>query len=254
MVGLVFVVLLVRYWSSGMAWRLALPAVGLVSVSTFYLSYLQATFRSGSDFALLTRVQWVQAAMGLLLPFLVSALGFAGLCLHGAAQSVVVTAYAHALRPLRVRPRFEPHLALQLLATGLPLFLATYLQTLALGFDRVILLQRGSVETVGYYAPALAVISAMAIVPGAVATYVIPRMSYALGQGKAAAGAEEDGAPGRGGFPRRRIAGRGRGLAAGAPVIERFFPQYVASIPAVRWSLFRASLERLAGGQRCSGA
>ena len=97
---------------------------------------------------------------------------------------MVVTAYAHALRPLRVRPRFEPHLALQLLATGLPLFLATYLQTLALGFDRVILLQRGSVETVGYYAPALAVISAMAIVPGAVATYVYPADELRAGPGE----------------------------------------------------------------------
>ena len=55
---------------------------------------------------------------------------------------------------------------------------------MATGFDRVILLQRGTVETVGLYAPALAVLAAMAIVPGAVSTWVFPRMSYALGQGR----------------------------------------------------------------------
>ncbi len=236
-VGLVFVVLLGVYWSAGTAWRLALPAIGIVSVSTFYLSYLQATFRSRSDFELLARVQWSQAGLGLLLPFLVSAFGFAGLCLYGALSSVVVTVYAHSVRPLRIRPRFEPHLALQLLGTGLPLFLATYLQTLAVGFDRVILLKRGSVETVGYYAPALAVLSAMGIVPSAVATYIYPRMSYALGQGKTPAGLR--------GMALRAAA---VSLAAGLPVaifgwvlapavIARFFPQYLASIPAVRWSV-----------------
>jgi O-antigen/teichoic acid export membrane protein len=175
--------------------------------------------------------------MAALLPVLVSALGFTGLCAHAVLQSSVVTAYAHAVQPMPVRPRFEPALARQLFATGFPLFLATYLQTAAVGFDRVILLSRGTVETVGYYAPALAVLSAMAIVPGAVAAYVYPRMSYALGQGQAAAGL-------RGMAFRAALVSLAAGLPVAAagwlaapPVIERFFPQYVASIPAVRWSL-----------------
>src|SRR5262249_38597843 len=49
-VFLVFAVLLAVFWSAGSAWRLALPAIAVVTVSGFYLSYLQATFRSDSDF------------------------------------------------------------------------------------------------------------------------------------------------------------------------------------------------------------
>jgi len=240
--GLTFVVLWAILWASGPAWRVALPAMAVVSASNFYLAYLQATFRSDSDFERLSRVQWVQAATGLFMPLLVWAFGFAGLVAHAASQAVVVTAYAHARRPLRIAPRFEPAVARQLLATGLPLFLSGYLQTLAVGFDRVILLQRGTVTTLGYYAPAVAVLSAMAIVPGAISSYVYPRMSYALGQGRT-----EDS------VRRTALGAAAISVAAGLPlavagwltapaVISTFFPQYVASIPAVRWSLLSGLL------------
>jgi O-antigen/teichoic acid export membrane protein len=236
-VGLAFLSALPAWWASGAAWRWALPAMAVVSAANLYLTYLQATLRSEGDFLKLAHIHWLQAGTGLLAPVLVAFFGFPGLSLHAAIQVVVVTACAHVVRPFRVRPRFEPALARELLATGLPLFLASYLHTLAGGFDRVILLHRGGVEAVGYYAPALAVLAAMAIVPGAVSTYVLPRMSYALGRG------------------RSRSELRGMALGAGAAsflvglplavvgwlaaphLVTRFFPQYVASLPAVRWSL-----------------
>jgi O-antigen/teichoic acid export membrane protein len=246
--GLAFVVPLGRLWSYGEAWRVALPAMAVVSASTLYLTYLQATFRSDSDFGRLARVQWVQAVIGLLMPFMVYAFGFEGLCVHASLQAVVVTAFAHRLRPLRVAPRFEPALARQLVATGFPLFVAAYLQTVATGFDRVILLRRGGVESVGYYAPAVAVLSAMAIVPGAIASYVYPRMSYALGQGRT-----------RRALGRMALQASAVSFAVGLPlaicgwflcpaVIAQFFPRYAASAPAVRWSLLAGLLWSLSPG------
>ncbi len=237
LVGLGFLVPLAAVGASDRTWRLALPAMAVVSASNLYLGYLQATFRSQSDFAHLTRIYWRQAAVALLLPPLVYTLRFGGLCLHAVLLSLVVTGYAHVARPLRVRARFEPGLARHLLATGLPLFAAGYLQVVAAGFDRVVLLRRAGVEAVGYYAPALAVIAALGVVPGAVSTYVYPRMSYALGHGRS------HGAVGRMAFSAAAVS-----VAAGLPVaaagwvlapyaIGRFFPQYVASISAVRWSL-----------------
>jgi O-antigen/teichoic acid export membrane protein len=216
--------------------------MAVVTTSTLYLAYLQATFRSDSDFGRLARVQWVQAAIGLLMPVMAYLFGFPGLCVHAALQAVLVTTFAHALRPFRVAPAFEPRLAFKLLATGLPLFLVGYLQTVATGFDRVILLKRLGVESVGYYAPALAVLSAMGIVPGAIATYIYPRMSYALGQGR----------------DRKALFGMALrasaiSFALGLPLailgwfscpalIARFFPRYLASVPAVRWSLLAGAL------------
>jgi O-antigen/teichoic acid export membrane protein len=224
-------------WSRGETWRLGLLAMAVVSASNLYLAYLQSTFRSDADFKGLARVHWLQAGLALLLPLAVYGFGFRGLCLHAALQSLIVSGYAHVMRPIRVLPRFEPPLARELLVTGLPLFAAGYLQLIAAGFDRVILLQRAGVEAVGHYAPALAVIAALGVVPGAVATYVYPRMSYALGQGQT----------------RRRVGWMALraalvSMAAGLPLavlgwyaaptlIERFFPRYLASVPAVRWSL-----------------
>jgi O-antigen/teichoic acid export membrane protein len=141
-----------------------------------------------------------------------------------------------------------------LLAAGLPLFLSGYLQNVALGFDRVILLERGGVTTLGYYAPAVAALSAMAVVPGAVASYVYPRMSYALGQGCSAREV-------------RAMAAKAAALslAAGTPallvgwlaapaVIARFFPAYLVSVPAVRWSLLAGCLTGLSPAVQALGS
>ena len=237
-VGFVFLAALPFFWASGRSWRIALPAMAVFSATSLYLAYLQATFRSDRDFARLARIQMAQAGLALLMPLSVWAFGFVGLCVHAASQAVVVTGLAHALRPFRVRPHFDRALARELVAIGLPLFAAGYLQTVAAGFDRMILLWRGSTDAVGYYAPAVAVLAAMAIVPGALSTYVYPRMSYALGQGH-----RHDAL---GGMALRAAA---LSLAATLPialvgwlaapfVTTRFFPQYAASIPAVRWSLF----------------
>jgi O-antigen/teichoic acid export membrane protein len=242
LVALTFAVLLVLRWDAGGTWRIALGSMTVFATATFYLTYLQATFRSDADFERLARVHWVQAALVALLPVSVYLFGFTGLCVHTALQALGVTALAHAWRPLRVGWRFEPRLARELVAIGLPLFVAGYLQTLASGFDRVILLRRAGIEAVGYYAPAMAVVAAMAIVPGAVATYVYPRMSYALGQGRPPAE-----------MRRTALGAAGVSLAVGLPVaaagwvaappfIAQFFPRYVASIPAVRWSLLAGLL------------
>jgi O-antigen/teichoic acid export membrane protein len=237
LVALAFIVALFPLHNAGRAWQVALPAMGISTAANLYLAYVLAMFRSESDFARLTRIHVFQAVTCLFLPPMIAMFGFAGLCIHTLVQSVVVAAVAHAARPLRVPLRFEPWLARELLLTGLPLFGAAYLQTLAAGFDRVILLQRGSVATVGYYAPAAAILAALAIVPGAVSTYVYPRMSYALG-----GGCRET--------VLRRMAVRAAlasalaslplvvvGWLAAPVVIERYFAQYAPSIPAVRWSL-----------------
>jgi O-antigen/teichoic acid export membrane protein len=235
--GLVFLGLWIAFWNSGPGFRVAVPAMAVVSATSFYLTYLQATFRSDAEFAALTKVQWVQAGIAVSLPVFVCLWGFTGLCVQTALQSLVATAYAHVLRPFRVRPRFEPRLARELVTTGLPLFAAGYLQTAALGFDRVILLHRAGVAALGYYAPAVAVLTAMAIVPGAVSNYIYPRMSYALGAGRTS-----------GDLRRMALLAALVSVLAGLPVavlgffvappaIVRFFPRYVASIPALKWAL-----------------
>ena len=254
LVAITFAVLLAVRWDAGWTWRIALTSMAVVATSTFYLTYLQATFRSDADFARLARVHWTQAVLVALLPASVYLFGFAGLCVHSAVQSVIVTVLAHAWRPLVVPSRFEGKLARELVGIGLPLFVAGYLQTLAAGFDRVILLRRAGVEAVGYYAPAVAVVAAMAIVPGAIATYVYPRMSYALGQGRTP---QEMRRTALGAAAVSLAAGLPLAVAgwlAAPPLIAHFFPRYEASIPAVRWSLLAGLLWSVAPASHILGS
>jgi O-antigen/teichoic acid export membrane protein len=162
------------------------PAAAIVAATASYRTYLLATFRSSADFGSLSLVQFGNAATTLLLPVAAWRFGFAGLCMHAAAEAVLITALAHRIRPLRVRPRLRPECLHTLLRAGTHLFVTSFLFTAALTFDRLILLIRGDVTLVGYYAPAIAIGSAMAVLPNAVASYAYPRLSFAHGQGASA--------------------------------------------------------------------
>jgi O-antigen/teichoic acid export membrane protein len=249
-----FAVLLAVLWSRGPVFRLALCAMAVVSTATFHLTFLQATFRSDADFARLSRVHWIQAGAMLLMAPAVYLFGFAGLCAHAALTALAATAFAHAWRPLRVRARFDAGVARGLLAVGFPLFAAGYLQTLAAGFDRVILLAHGGVAAVGYYAPAVAVLAAMAIVPGAVATWVYPRTSYGLGQGRPRAAIRRSAYAAAAVSFAVSLPVAIAGWLAAPPAIARFFPRYEASIPAVRWSLLAGLLWSVAPAAQVLGS
>ena len=170
----------------GISWQWAVPAAGIVAAATSYRTYLLATFRSSDDFSSLSLVQFVNAGTTLLLPVAAWRFGFAGLCMHAAVEAVLITVFAHRLRPLRVRPRLRPDRLRTLLRAGSHLFVTSFLFTAALTFDRLILLARGDVTLVGYYAPAIAIGSAMAVLPNAVASYAYPRLSFAHGKGASA--------------------------------------------------------------------
>jgi O-antigen/teichoic acid export membrane protein len=185
--GLFSFVVLIAAWPffapRGYTWQWAFPAAALMAACMSYRTYLFATLRSSADFKSVAYIQLINACTTLLAPVAVWRLGFIGLCLHGAAEAVAITTLTHHIRPIRVRPRFHRDALRSLLTTGIHLFITSYLFTAALTFDRVVLLLRGDISLVGLYAPALAVASAMAVLPNAVAIYAYPRLSYAHGEG-----------------------------------------------------------------------
>lgn len=249
-----FAVSLVFLWTWGEAWTWGLAAMLIVAATGFYNGYLQATFRSHEEFDRLSRVQWLQAAFLLLLPVFAWRWGFAGFCVHAALQGILVTGCAHALRPIRRPPAFDWKVARQLLATGLPLFVSSYLYAVGLGLERVVLLYRGDVALLGMYSPAVAVLSAMAVVPAAVAMYLYPQMSFRLGQ-------TQD--------PRQLwklsrfaiAASVGCGLPVVLlgwplipPVVAEWFPAYTPAVPAMRISLLTGLMLGFASGTTLLGS
>lgn len=169
-------------WDRGTVWRLGLAAMAVATLMGFYQSYVQATCRSSLEFRRLAVLQFGQAALMITAPLAVFIWGFAGLAWQYVAQGVATAIWAHAIRPIRVRPHLHWPALKALLSTGLPLFAASYLFTVALGFDRVILFAIGGATAVGLYTPAAWVLSAMTVAPAALSAYVYPKMSFQFGQ------------------------------------------------------------------------
>ena len=164
-------------------WRWPLIAMALVASSNFYYGYIQSTLRSATDFQRLGRLQLIQAMLVTTQPLLAWQWGFPGFCAHAAAQAVLLVLLAHRIRPFRVAPHFDTKIAATLLATGVPLFLGSYLQMLAGSLDRIVLLRSSGIEALGYFAPAVAAFGAMTVVPGSLTNYFYPKLSFEAGRG-----------------------------------------------------------------------
>lgn len=163
-------------------WRIGLLCMAVTWFAGSYSTYLQAIFRAKTEFQRLALVQLGEAFFQLVTLYLVFRLGFAGMAYRTAFVAIIVTFMLFRIRPIRVKPDFSWSTFLLLLRTGLPLYVSGYLLTLAMGFDRVILLQFGNLTSVGLYAPVAAVITAMETLPQTLVAYIYPRMSFALGQ------------------------------------------------------------------------
>lgn len=179
---LLFVVGIVSVWDQGWEWRIAVPAMAAVSAANLYRSYIQGTYRSLQDF---TRLGWIQigeAGFTLLLPVFAFWGGFAGLCFHQAANALLAVGISFRFRPIRARPRWNGGVARELLPVAIPLLATNYGVVLGRGMEKLVLLLKADVEAVGLFAPAIAVMNAMQVLPQAISGYAYPRMSFSHGR------------------------------------------------------------------------
>lgn len=169
--------------SAGEKTLLAIGAVTILIIITFYTNYLIVTFRSVKHFQDLSKVKLAEGIGGVLLLPLVYVVGYGGMLGRVLGISGTVCLLMHWLRPLKVSLRWDRQAFILLLKTGLPIFAMDYLFTSAVTTDRLVLLHFATVKVVGYYALALSVKEAVGVVPRALTEYVYPRMSFSYGQG-----------------------------------------------------------------------
>lgn len=157
-------------------YALALGSAGISWVATCYAGYLRGTYRSDSHFINLSIVQYSEAALALLSLALVSEWGFVGLCWRGALIAAAPALLLHRKRPFPVPLAFSKAALLKVWSSGIPQFINSYLINFAGTAERAVLLALplGS-SLAGYYAPALAVTSAMSTIPGSVTSYIYPK-------------------------------------------------------------------------------
>jgi O-antigen/teichoic acid export membrane protein len=167
---------------SSAEWRAGLLCMGILWFASSYGTYLQGTYRAQTEFKRLSSIQFLQAGLQLLSLLLVVLWGYTGMVARSALLALIMAALLHRYRPIRVRPWFRWPDFRALLSTGLPLYGSAYLYGLAMGFERVILLQKGGTETVGMYTPASAILTVMVTLPATLSLYIYPRMAFDLGK------------------------------------------------------------------------
>ncbi len=163
-------------------WRSSFLAIGLLWFASVYNSYLQVTFRTGNEFKALGYANYFHSLVSILTLVLVAVWGYQGMIARAVFLVAVLAVIFHWLRPIRVGWRFNLPELKELMKVGIPIYISTYLYTSAMGLDRVILLQKGGIEQVGYYAPATAVLTIMMTIPFSLTSYFNPRMVYSLGK------------------------------------------------------------------------
>ena len=228
---------LIVFQQRGAKLAVAIAAVTVLILFSFYSNYLIVTFRSARSFNDFSKIKIVEALLTVGTIPLVYFLGYGGLLTRTLVLAGVVLALMHWLRPVQVSPQWDGKSFRLLLKTGVPIFALDYLATSASTCDRLVLLHFGGVKIVGYYALALMAREAIGIVPGALSEYIYPRMSHDYGQ-------HHD--------PRRlwRMAIKSSLLVVAfmipaviagwfimPPLVTKLFPKYAEAVASAQWML-----------------
>jgi O-antigen/teichoic acid export membrane protein len=223
-------------------WLTGLISMGIIWASASMSSYLQATFRAQTDFKTLANIQLIEAGLYVITLYLVAMWGYTGMAIRATTVPIVVTFLFYRMRPLRVPSRFSGVCFKRLVKTGMPIFFASILYTFAMGFDRLILLQYGQIELLGFYAPVAAIISLTMSLQTSFSSYGNPRMAFRFGKHNKLAPIWRD-----------SLLIAMAAVVVSIPIaiggwltipftIDKFFPQYVQAKAAIQLTLLASIL------------
>lgn len=213
-------------------------AVCIMAVmSCFRLHYI-ATYRSANAFDKLSKIYLVDCVVSIACIFGIYYFKYYGLLFYQVVQYAVFTLLMWYFAPYRsTKPSFHKDHFKSLLKRGIFMTAVNQIRGVVESLPRVIILRLGSIIQVGLFSPASVAGTFMNMVPGQVAQYIHPQMSYKYGQTKRA----------RDMWPYFRtltiwapilmlpVAAAGWFLA---PVlIEYLFPKYIESIWPIRFML-----------------
>lgn len=178
---------LVSIWQASQgAWQLAFGwlTVSLpVFMAIFGQMYLQALFRTRSEFERLGKYNLIQALVAFALVALVWPMKFYGLCLRGmliAASSLLLLWY---WRPLKVEFRWDGRALKELVRTGVPVFAVGQFYSWWGVLDSTLVLKFAGTTGLGLYALSGLAGKTVGMVSNALGQVVYPRMSEEYGKG-----------------------------------------------------------------------
>ena len=212
----------------------------ILAMFSFYGNngYLSITFRTSSEFVRLARVNVVEAAASIAALILVAAFGFYGLCLRVIVAGATSTALLFRWRPVRVRPHWSRSNLRHLFLIGAPIYAVGQVHGLWTSvINSTLVLNFTGTEGMGLYAMVALGITALEVVPAALAQVLYPRMAQEYGAGRDTRHLVR--------ISIKPILATSAGLAVVAavgwfavePAVRFLIPQYVGAVPAMQWSL-----------------
>ncbi|WP_164126616.1 oligosaccharide flippase family protein [Sphingobacterium luzhongxinii] len=159
-------------------WRVGYISVTIISIFTIYQDYLTATFRTPESFKRLSKLNFIQSLVNLLTITLIIYYSYYGLVIKSLITMIIYVSLLHIYRPYKVNLRFSKDILLNLLKTGMPIFILAYIQAAAFSFDRVLLIKYFKMEDVGIYSFAYLSFTAITLLSSSLASYIYPTMTY----------------------------------------------------------------------------
>jgi len=203
-------------------------------------NYLDATYRTLSEFSRLAVVKIAESVVSLIATVFVSLFGFYGLCLRLLAMETTSLALLWRWRPLRVRPRWNTADFKHLLKIGLPMYITAQCYFLWGVVDSNLVLVFGGTKQLGLYSLAGIVNSTFVMIPLSLTQVLFPAMTQRFGRtGKIRDLYRMAGAPALLVFlvmiPLVAMA-----WLLIPPAIRWLIPKYVGGIAAAQWTLVTA--------------
>ncbi len=163
-------------------WSISVLALALVAPMNIYRNFMDLTYRTSKDFALLAKVQVRMTLLVIPTVLLVYLLGYQGYLLRFiflgvAALSLYIYYRAQPFKPRLIKPEFK-----YLFKEGLPLFYSNYLQNIVKGFPKIIILFFSSMTVLGLFSPVQAVLSLGVLIPSSISLYLLPKLNFDYGK------------------------------------------------------------------------
>lgn len=148
----------------------------------FVTQYLEATYRTHSEFAKLSFARVLQSSAGVLLVVVVWVFGFYGLCLRALAVGLVALVFLWRHRPVRVRPHLNSDQLKRLLRIGAPILMVGQAYAWWGVLNQTAVLKFTGTEGLGLYALALMSDQFVSVLPLAVGQITYPRVAELYGR------------------------------------------------------------------------
>ena len=221
-----------------------------VSGSLFpIITTIEVNFRTSSDFVRLSKIKLYTSISAIATVPIVYFYGFHGLVFRTAFIAVFSISILYILKTIPLMVRFKTDSFLSLLRIGAPILFWSYLYTLYIGLDKILIVKYFTVKEMGLLTPTIQIVAGLSVLPNSIFQIIYPRLCQRYGE----KGTIES--------MRKLVFTPLKYLSVGLiplfglaiwfvdPFIRMTLPNYVEGILTAQWAIVAVYFRSLGGGQ-----